>query len=79
MDRGAWWATVHGVTKSQTQLSNHHMYFLTFLDIIFFSLDFSLFLFSFETAHAQKKKKKFRVQQSVKKKKEVTRNPFLQN
>ena len=22
MDRGAWWATVHGVTKSQTQLSN---------------------------------------------------------
>ena len=22
MDRGAWWATVHGVSKSQTQLSN---------------------------------------------------------
>ena len=22
MDRGAWWAAVHGVTKSQTQLSN---------------------------------------------------------
>ena len=22
MDRGAWWATVHGVTKSQTQLCN---------------------------------------------------------
>ena len=22
MDRGAWWATIHGVTKSQTQLSN---------------------------------------------------------
>ena len=21
MDRGTWWATVHGVTKSQTQLS----------------------------------------------------------
>ena len=21
MDRGAWWATIHGVTKSQTQLS----------------------------------------------------------
>ena len=21
MDQGAWWATVHGVTKSQTQLS----------------------------------------------------------
>ena len=22
MDRGAWWAIVHGVTRSQTQLSN---------------------------------------------------------
>ena len=22
MDRGAWWATVHGVTKSQTRLSH---------------------------------------------------------
>ena len=22
MDRGAWWATVHGVTKSRTQLSD---------------------------------------------------------
>ena len=22
MDRGVWWAIVHGVTKSQTQLSN---------------------------------------------------------
>ena len=22
MDRGTWWATVHGITKSQTQLSN---------------------------------------------------------
>ena len=25
MDRGAWWATVHGVTKSQTQLSDLHI------------------------------------------------------
>ena len=24
MDRGAWWATVHGVPKSQTLLSNSH-------------------------------------------------------
>ena len=24
MDRGAWWATVHGIAKSQTQLSNSH-------------------------------------------------------
>jgi len=23
MDRGAWWAIVHGVTKSRTQLSNY--------------------------------------------------------
>ena len=23
MDRGAWWATVYGVSKSQTQLSEH--------------------------------------------------------
>ena len=22
MDRGSWWATVHGITKSQTKLSN---------------------------------------------------------
>ena len=22
MDRGAWWATVHGIAKSQTRLSN---------------------------------------------------------
>ena len=25
MDRGAWWAAVHGVTKSQTRLSNSHV------------------------------------------------------
>ena len=24
MDRGAWWATVHGVEKSQAQLSDYH-------------------------------------------------------
>ena len=24
MDRGAWWATFHGVTKCQTQLSTHN-------------------------------------------------------
>ena len=23
MDKGAWWATVHGVTKSQTRVSTH--------------------------------------------------------
>ena len=26
MDRGAWWATVHGVVKSWTQLSMHTGY-----------------------------------------------------
>ena len=27
MDRGAWWAKVHGVAKSQTQLKQHtHIY-----------------------------------------------------
>ena len=24
MDTGAWWATVHGVTKSRTRLSDSH-------------------------------------------------------
>ena len=24
-DRGAWWATVHGIAKSRTQLSNQHL------------------------------------------------------
>ena len=28
MDRGAWWATVHGIAKSQTQLSNFTFTFL---------------------------------------------------
>ena len=27
MDRGAWWATVHGIPKSQTQLSGYHFHF----------------------------------------------------
>ena len=26
-DRGAWWATVHGVTKNQTRLSNRHFHY----------------------------------------------------
>ena len=28
MDKGTWWATSHGVSKSQTQLNDYH--FLTF-------------------------------------------------
>ena len=27
MDRGVWWATVHGVTVSQTVLSDLHFHF----------------------------------------------------
>ena len=27
MDRGAWWATVHGVAKSGTRLSDFHFHF----------------------------------------------------
>ena len=27
MDERAWWATVHGVTKSQTRLSDHFLSF----------------------------------------------------
>ena len=32
MDRGAWWATVHGVTKSHAQLSDFQLFTL-FLEI----------------------------------------------
>ena len=31
MDRGLWWATVHGVTRSQLQLSNSYFYSQTLL------------------------------------------------
>ena len=37
MDKGAWWATVHGVAKSQTGLSNYHSHSLlivSFLNIM---------------------------------------------
>ena len=27
MDRGAWWATVHGVAKSRTRLSDSYYYY----------------------------------------------------
>ena len=44
--RGAWWATVHGVTKSQTQLSNltttkSHQHLV-------FSMNLSIYLFTFQ-------------------------------
>ena len=28
LDRGAWWATVHGFAKSWTQLNNFTLYFV---------------------------------------------------
>ena len=34
MDRGAWWATVHGVAKSRAWLSNQHVHFHTLDEII---------------------------------------------
>ena len=50
MDRGAWWATVHGVAKSQTQLSDFIFTFilgsLCFCFLHFFPvIDFFLFFF----------------------------------
>ena len=35
MDRGAWQATVRGVAKSQTQLSNHHFTSLHFTSLLY--------------------------------------------
>ena len=35
MDRGAWWATVHGVTKSQTRLSDESTHAHTLLTKLF--------------------------------------------
>ena len=39
MDRGAWQGTVHGATKSQTQLSEFHFSLLTFIKLQVFGLD----------------------------------------
>ena len=46
IDRGAWWATVHGVSKSQTLLSTHtHIHTLTHtMDDITFNSEDSLTL-----------------------------------
>ena len=41
LNRGAWWATVHGVTKSRTRLSNY-----TSLHFFISSMDKQLFLLS---------------------------------
>ena len=34
MDRGAWWVTVHGVKKGQTQLNQHAQYESSFYMMI---------------------------------------------
>ena len=34
-DREAWWATVHGVTKSRTQLSDFHFHLMTYEELVF--------------------------------------------
>ena len=40
MDEGAWWATVHGVTKSRTRLSNFiYCYFHTNINAYYFYLE----------------------------------------
>ena len=38
MDRETWWATVHGVAKSQTRLSTHHSFTFTFASAHIFLL-----------------------------------------
>ena len=51
MDRGAWWATVHGVAKSRTRLSDFthftHIY-LKNIDIIFMLMSQGFFFFVFD-------------------------------
>ena len=42
MDRGSWQVTVHGVTKSQTRLSNWHFHFSPLSERTFFFLLFFL-------------------------------------
>ena len=42
MDRGAWWATVHRVTKSRTRLSNFTFTLLSFGYIIYQAQGISL-------------------------------------
>ena len=36
MDRGSWWATVHGAAKSWTQLNNYTLYI--YIYILFFPI-----------------------------------------
>ena len=43
LGRGAWRATVHGVAKSQTRLSDYHFHFHTFPVVLFISFKYMLF------------------------------------
>ena len=36
MDRGVWWAAVHGVLKSRTQLSRHTLQVYTCIKTVYF-------------------------------------------
>ena len=45
MDRGAWWATVHGVANSQTQLATEHAGFLI-VCVSYSSVEISFLLLS---------------------------------
>ena len=51
MDRGAWWATVHGVTKSPTQLKRPSIHALCFC---LYLAELSLSRLFKETAHEGK-------------------------
>ena len=45
MDRGAWWAAVHGVTKSQARLSDSYLLFIVYalmVDFIIFKNNYLL-------------------------------------
>ena len=46
MDGGAWWATVHGVAKSQTRLSD---FTFTFITLTYFCILYSIILFPSQT------------------------------
>ena len=46
MDREVWWATVHGVTKSRTKLSDEHTHFLELLLYTYSSLKKHFFFWS---------------------------------
>ena len=41
--RGAWWAAVHGVTKSWVQLTNTSLHFIVFITFSFSTLEILLY------------------------------------